>query len=547
MLLLSTGWAYYVDTPVSTTNVTATTAVIGSLSTTSIVSAAGLSTSRDITATGRTVTAATFTGTSLGGTLTTAAQTNITSLGTLTGLTVNGSASATQVNIGGAGYLKNFSTALDIQGWNGSSAQPLFLNAESGGPIYFSNSGAAFGGTPQDGYVNFDASHIVSATALYVTSTLGTVSATRGYFGTASASTYYGDGSHLTGVSGGGSTSPSGNTKDAQYNNSGSFAGSDNFTWDNANNTLGVSNTISMTMPLGLVTATSVDARNVSGTSGAFGGLTVSGIVTATSYITATTYYGDGSHLSGISAGSSVGLIGFQNLVITTANVSASQYVDVSADAVVLADVNGIISRTTSLSARVDSTASGAAGLDTGSMATSTWYSVWAIAGASGKSALISTASSAPTLPGGYTYYARIGWVRSDASANKYLLKTIQRGRRAQYVVQASTNTPVLPTVASGTVGNLTTPTWVAESISNIFPTTASVINMMMSANVTFEVAPNNNYGSYASLTNSPPCVYSAASSYGLECSLVPESTNIYYASNNPNSRLQALGWEDGF
>lgn len=57
-------------------------------------------------------------------------------------------------------------------------------------------------------------------------------------------------------------------------------------------------------------------------------------------------------------------------------------------------------------------TASGINGLDTGSEASSTWYSVWVVSGTSGVGGLLSTHATAPTLPAGYaSAKRRIGWV----------------------------------------------------------------------------------------------------------------------------------------
>jgi len=79
-----------------------------------------------------------------------------------------------------------------------------------------------------------------------------------------SASTFYGDGSNLTGVSGGGG-SPGGSNTHVQYNSGGSFAGSSNLTYDGTN-------------------------------------LTTQQI-TASTHVSASTYYGDGSNLTGVTGG----------------------------------------------------------------------------------------------------------------------------------------------------------------------------------------------------------------------------------------------------
>jgi len=60
----------------------------------------------------------------------------------------------------------------------------------------------------------------------------------------------------------------------------------------------------------------------------------------------------------------------------------------------------------------------GANGLDAGALANSTWYHIFAIMKADTTQALLaSTSASAPTLPSGYTYFRRLGSVRTNGSA----------------------------------------------------------------------------------------------------------------------------------
>lgn len=77
----------------------------------------------------------------------------------------------------------------------------------------------------------------------------------------------------------------------------------------------------------------------------------------------------------------------------------------------------------------VNTGVSGIGGLDTGSVAADTWYYVWLCAGTTGVGAVISTSSSAPTLPSGYDdYKRRIGAVRTDGSSDLRRQRTIPGG-----------------------------------------------------------------------------------------------------------------------
>ena len=74
----------------------------------------------------------------------------------------------------------------------------------------------------------------------------------------------------------------------------------------------------------------------------------------------------------------------------------------------------------TSVNVTADITASGANGLDTGSEASSTWYSVWVIynPGSGTTASLLSANMTTPTMPSGYTHARRVGFVYNDASSN---------------------------------------------------------------------------------------------------------------------------------
>ena len=66
---------------------------------------------------------------------------------------------------------------------------------------------------------------------------------------------------------------------------------------------------------------------------------------------------------------------------------------------------------------------SGLNGLDTGSQAADTWYSIWVIADSTGVNAvgsLLSVSSTSPVVPGTHDKKRRIGWVRNDSGSDFY-------------------------------------------------------------------------------------------------------------------------------
>ena len=242
---------------------------------------------------------------------------------------------------------------------------------------------------------------------------------------------------------------------------------------------------------------------------------------------------------------------GFKNLKITNGATPNTQ-VALTADQAVLFNAANAAYLATGISLPTISTGSvGANALDAGTVAASTWYSVWVIYNGVTVAGLLSTSATAPTLPSGYTYKARLGWVKTDASS--ILLRILQLGRNAQYLVTSSSNTAAMPLMSSGIQGSVTVPTWIPVSINSYIPSTAAILIGSLtntSAGANYDealIAPNNSYGALASATNPPPIYTNTGSAgYGpaLQFRFMLESTNIYWASSG-TSYLWCLGWED--
>lgn len=228
----------------------------------------------------------------------------------------------------------------------------------------------------------------------------------------------------------------------------------------------------------------------------------------------------------------------------------SNSLVIVSADELPLEDSSNNYKTLHSISLSINASTSGANGLDSGLIAGSTWYSVWVIAKSDGTTAgLLSLSSSAPAMPSGYTFKTRVGWIRTDGTANKYPLAFKQSGRRSQYVVGAG-NVPNLPQIASGVLGNITTPTWVSLSVSNFMPPTASrgVFVIQNQGNAVYAgMAPNNSYGPATSLSNPPPIAIGSMTGAGqcVGCEFDLEGASVYAFSNSTTSSFNVQGWED--
>lgn len=222
--------------------------------------------------------------------------------------------------------------------------------------------------------------------------------------------------------------------------------------------------------------------------------------------------------------------------------VTSTSAITMTADMVSVWDTSFGVQNLRAFNQAISTAASGAGGIDSGAVGANSWYAVWAIAKADGTmAAMLSLSATAPTMPSGYTYKARMGWVRTDGSSNLYF--TIQYGRRAQYIV--GTNPTTMRSMATGALGSVTVPTWSAVSVSNFVPTTAlQILATLTSTGASMMAAPNNTYGVYNSTTNPPPVVASSAGTYATAFSMMLESTNIYYASNSTGT-LWCTGWED--
>jgi hypothetical protein len=242
---------------------------------------------------------------------------------------------------------------------------------------------------------------------------------------------------------------------------------------------------------------------------------------------------------------------GFKNLVIQNNAVTPNSQIDVDADAITVEKTDGTAYRLTSVNLTINCATTGANALDGGGLANSTWYSVWVIYNPTTDTTagLASTSATAPTMPSGYTAKARVGWFRTNGSAQFH--RILQKGRKAQYVVSASVTT-VLPNIASGAAGTFSTetPVFASVSVSNVVPSTANEISIVAmgnfnngaSANV--YVAPNTSYSGIASANSAPVYVIGGNVSAALGVFAL-ESTNIAWVSGGSGGGVNCLGWSD--
>ncbi len=256
---------------------------------------------------------------------------------------------------------------------------------------------------------------------------------------------------------------------------------------------------------------------------------------------------------------------GFSALVITNDGTNPTTTMQVSADAVTVEDALGFASRVRSVSVAPVITASGANGLDTGSVVNNiiTWYAIYVIynpntdtvAGMYSLQSSCAAIFSLAQMPSGYAGCARVGWARTDGAATARWIRSKQIGRDLSWItVAASTNSTALPVISSGVTrgsGTGSSITYAPVSISNFVPTTAAKIRFTVSNqyppnNVArFAIAPNADYGSF-NLANNAPCgAINVTFTDNRVCEFGIESSNIYMWIDALGGGVQAMGYTD--
>jgi len=241
----------------------------------------------------------------------------------------------------------------------------------------------------------------------------------------------------------------------------------------------------------------------------------------------------------------------FKNLVIKVASTTT---VAGSADYATLATSGSTSFITVPLTGTINMASTGVVnGIDTGALTGTTVYAIYGIAATSTSTSggfLASTSFTTPLMPSGYAYKARLGAVvTTTTTGTPALYGSWQFGRRAQYVLGLA-GTTVVPTLNSGSQGNPASgPSWSTTSTTKLVPSSASEIFMTIasgSGGGAITVAPSTAYGVNNSVTIAPPMFYSATAASGsISGSMLLESTNVYYASNDATAGLYCNGWVD--
>jgi hypothetical protein len=235
----------------------------------------------------------------------------------------------------------------------------------------------------------------------------------------------------------------------------------------------------------------------------------------------------------------------FRNLKSSATGLSAN--VSTSADEIVLKSAGNAYITRRAFASVVNCSANGKNGLSTAPgvpLAINQWYAVYAGFDGAADCGWIDPSPTAPTVPAGVTHLARVGWIRTDATANKYPLSFIQYGDIVKYKPAAGSNLTILPAAATGVAGTFGgAPAAVAWSA--FAPSTAVQlgVHMYSGPGVAIQVTSSTVSGTagYQGLFTAVPSPGTAA-----QLSDIPiESSNIYYAASGAAATLYVSGWRD--
>lgn len=246
-----------------------------------------------------------------------------------------------------------------------------------------------------------------------------------------------------------------------QFNTSNALAGSANFTFNPASNAFALTGSAAITGTLSVSGATSINGLSVSSATGSTlsvapsGSLITSGafsitlVATGATSVTlptsgtlisnsvANTYTANQTFSNPIfinsSASGPVGVGPPRNLLgtQTTAGLTTCTW---TADALYLEDSSFNVLRVNNFSSTLSVSVTGLNGIDTGSVAASNWYYVYAISNGTTPGLLASLSPTSVTFPGGYAYKQLIGAFKTDASSK--VVAFIQLGADWSYIAQ---------------------------------------------------------------------------------------------------------------
>lgn len=191
-------------------------------------------------------------------------------------------------------------------------------------------------------------------------------------------------------------------------------------------------------------------------------------------------------------------------------------------------------------------TGSGANGLDTGSLSANGWFYVYVIYNGTTIASLLSASPTSPTLPSGYTYYARVSSVRLDGSTHVVGFTKLNR----QWQYRVGDNLSGSPLICSGVIGSTSVPTYVSQSLNDMAPPDAIELwfEGQSAGGGDTILAPNGAYGAWQSASNPPMFSWGQGGIFAWAFGrMLLESAFVYFASSDSSSKLFATGFTEKF
>jgi len=243
----------------------------------------------------------------------------------------------------------------------------------------------------------------------------------------------------------------------------------------------------------------------------------------------------------GLTLAAAKGFVQSNNVGVPTVRV------DLSSSAVIVTNSSNYgVAFSSPPTCTIDFTANGAAGLDTGSLTTSTWYYTYYISNGATLSCLGSLSATSPTLPSGYTFAMRVGAISTDGSSHFY--NTLQKGKRAGYIIGGSGNTTSFPFTVSGSTSGWTAFQVTGNGHGSPATATECIVAAGIPAASAIVVAPNT-YSTFSSTAymNPAPILLQALSGqeFATKTSILLESNSVYYQTNTATGHVDVVGWVD--
>ena len=207
-------------------------------------------------------------------------------------------------------------------------------------------------------------------------------------------------------------------------------------------------------------------------------------------------------------------------------------------------DNAALINITSSINVAI--TGSGANGLDTGTEANNTWYAVFVISGTNGVAGLLSTSDSSPTMPSGFTFRRRLGWVYNHSDGNLQDFKMTGKGRkRTTWWNETPANyTKVLDNgVSNGS--------WAEVSVTSVVPTTAEEMYVRGSNSAGAASVARLKPGDYLPLETSTASTYMMIGEDEVRYNIVwmdcgtNKSFRYYSDSGTPRTTVSIWAWRE--